>query len=111
MLPLIVGILVAGPASGYLSDRYGARPFATGGMLVAALSFVLLIAAAGELQLLDVRADPAPERRSAWGSSRRRTRPAVMNSLPPSQRGAGAGMLATFNELRRACSRSASSSR
>jgi MFS family permease len=29
MLPLTVGFLIAGPASGILSDRYGARPFAT----------------------------------------------------------------------------------
>ena len=43
MLPLIAGFLVAGPASGYLSDRFGARPFATGGMLLAAASFALLI--------------------------------------------------------------------
>ena len=42
MLPLTVGMLIAGPTSGYLSDRFGARPFATGGMLGAALSFVLL---------------------------------------------------------------------
>src|ERR1700685_3818530 len=42
MLPLTVGFLIAGPVSGWLSDRFGARPFATGGMLVAALSFVLL---------------------------------------------------------------------
>ena len=33
MLPLTVGMLIAGPTSGYLSDRFGARPFATGGML------------------------------------------------------------------------------
>ncbi len=43
MLPLTVGFLVAGPLSGYLSDRYGARPFATGGMLLGALSFILLM--------------------------------------------------------------------
>ena len=43
MLPLTLGMLIAGPTSGYLSDRFGARPFATGGMLGAALSFVLLI--------------------------------------------------------------------
>ncbi len=42
MLPLTVGFLVAGPASGWLSDRFGARPFATGGMLIAALRFFLL---------------------------------------------------------------------
>src|SRR5919205_2807106 len=43
MLPLTVGFLLAGPISGILSDRFGARPFATGGMLGAALSFVLLL--------------------------------------------------------------------
>ncbi|HWH64548.1 MAG TPA: MFS transporter, partial [Gaiellales bacterium] len=42
MLPLTVGFLIAGPTSGLLSDRFGARPFATGGMLIAALSFYLL---------------------------------------------------------------------
>ena len=43
MLPLTVGMLIAGPISGYLSDRFGARPFATGGMLGTALGFVLLM--------------------------------------------------------------------
>ncbi len=42
MLPLTVGFLLAGPLSGILSDRYGSRPFSTGGMLASALSFVLL---------------------------------------------------------------------
>ena len=42
MLPLTVGFLIAGPVSGWLSDRFGARPFATGGMVVAAASFLLL---------------------------------------------------------------------
>ena len=42
MLPLTGGFLVAGPLSGYLSDRFGARPFATGGMIAAAASFAML---------------------------------------------------------------------
>ena len=42
MLPLTLGMLIAGPTSGYLSDRFGARSFATGGMLGSALSFLLL---------------------------------------------------------------------
>ncbi|MGH3280189.1 MAG: MFS transporter, partial [Trebonia sp.] len=33
MLPLTVGFLIAGPLSGILSDRFGARPFSTGGMV------------------------------------------------------------------------------
>ena len=49
MLPLTLGMLAAGPASGYLSDRFGARWFATGGMLGAAVSFLLLRAAADRL--------------------------------------------------------------
>jgi MFS family permease len=32
MVPLTAGFLIAGPVSGWLSDRFGARPFATGGM-------------------------------------------------------------------------------
>jgi len=39
MLPLTTGFLVAGPVSGYLSDRFGPRPFATAGLLVAASAF------------------------------------------------------------------------
>ena len=95
MLPLIAGFLIAGPASGYLSDRYGARPFATGGMLVAAASFALLIVLpvsfayiwfALILFLNGIGMGLFASPNSAG----------VMNSLPPSQRGAGAGMLATF---------------
>ncbi len=44
MLPLTAGFFVAGPASGYLSDRTGTRALAAGGMLVFAASFVGLIA-------------------------------------------------------------------
>ena len=62
MLPLTVGFLIAGPASGWLSDRFGARPFATGGMVVAALSFVLLELLPVNFDVLAVRADPADER-------------------------------------------------
>ena len=43
MLPITIGFLVAGPVSGTLSDRLGARAFATAGLLLTALTFVLLI--------------------------------------------------------------------
>jgi MFS family permease len=95
MLPLIAGFLVAGPASGYLSDHFGARPFATGGMILAAASFLLLILLpvdfsypwfAAILLLNGVGMGLFSSPNSAG----------VMNSLPRSQRGAGAGMLATF---------------
>ena len=62
MLPLTVGFLVAGPVSGWLSDRFGARPFATGGMVLAARLVRPARAAAGRLRLLAVRRDPAAQR-------------------------------------------------
>ena len=43
MLPQTAGFLIAGPISGYLSDRFGARLFATGGMILAAIAFGLLM--------------------------------------------------------------------
>jgi MFS family permease len=43
MLPLTTGFLVAGPVSGYLSDRYGTRLFATAGLLVATCAFAGLM--------------------------------------------------------------------
>ncbi len=44
MLPLTAGFLLAGPVSGYLSDKFGGTPFAVGGMVLGAISFVLLLA-------------------------------------------------------------------
>jgi MFS family permease len=95
MLPLIGGFLVAGPASGYLSDRFGARPFATGGMILAAMSFLLLILLPVNFSyvwfaLILVLNGVGMGLFSSPNSA------GVMNSLPASQRGAGAGMLATF---------------
>jgi len=95
MLPLTVGMLVAGPTSGYLSDRFGARPFATGGMLGAAGSFALMLLLPTDfaypmfaLVLLLVGI--------SMGMFASPNRAAVMNSLPPSDRGAGGAMNQTF---------------
>ena len=43
MLPLTVGFLAAGLVSGWLSDRYGARVFTTGGMILGAATFLGLM--------------------------------------------------------------------
>jgi MFS family permease len=95
MLPLIGGFLVAGPASGYLSDRFGARPFATGGLLLAALSFLLLIVLPVNFSYLWF-ALVLLLNGVGMGLFASPNSAGVMNSLPPHQRGAGAGMLATF---------------
>ena len=43
LLPLTAGILIAGPISGFASDRFGARGFATAGMVVFGASFIGLM--------------------------------------------------------------------
>jgi len=43
MLPLTVGVLLVGPVSGWLSDRYGPKLFAAGGMTLGALTFLGLM--------------------------------------------------------------------
>jgi MFS family permease len=95
MLPLIAGFLIAGPLSGTLTDHFGARPFATGGMVGSALMFVLL-----ELLPIDfpywlfaLLLLLMGLTMGAFGSP---NRAGVMNSLPAGHRGAGSGMNSTF---------------
>jgi MFS family permease len=95
MIPLTVGFFVSGPLAGRLADRFGARPFATAGLVLmggALLGlqalpmdfpyplFALLLLLVG----LSLGLFAAPNTS------------AVMNSLPANQRGAGGGMLNTF---------------
>ncbi len=95
MLPLTLGMLVAGPTSGYLSDRFGARWFATGGMLGTALSFYLLTLLPIDFSFWLFAAVLAMVGIS-MGMFASPNRAAVMNSLPPEHRGAGGGMNQTF---------------
>jgi MFS family permease len=95
MLPLTLGMLVAGPTSGYLSDRFGARWFATGGMLGSALSFYLLTLLPIDFSF-PVFALILAMIGVSMGMFASPNRAAVMNSLPPQHRGAGGGMNQTF---------------
>jgi MFS family permease len=95
MLPLTIGLLLAGPASGYFSDRYGARPFATAGMVLTAVGFGLLMVLPTDFSypvfgaiLFLIGA--------SMGLFASPNRAAVMNSLPRRDRGAGGAMNQTF---------------
>jgi MFS family permease len=95
MLPLTVGYFVSGPTAGVLSDRFGARGFATAGLLLFGASFIgllllpidfpywafaLLLAANG----IGTGMFGAPNAT------------AIMSSVPAKQRGAASGMRSTF---------------
>ncbi len=95
MIPLTVGFLVAAPLSGILSDRFGARMFTVGGLIVIIVSFGLFVAIPVNfsyplfalillLNGVGIGLFSSPNRAD------------VMNGLPANKRGVGAGMTATF---------------
>jgi MFS family permease len=95
LLPLTAGFFIAGPLSGALSDRFGARWFASGGMLLFALSFVGLlvlpvnfpyVAFALLIALNGVGIGMYSSPNSA----------SVMSSVPAQYRGVASGMRSTF---------------
>ena len=95
MLPLTVGFLLAGPLSGYLSDRFGARLFSTGGLLLVAAAFVGLLFLPVDFPYplfaaLLVVSGIGQGMFAAPNTS------AIMSSVPDHQRGVASGMRATF---------------
>jgi MFS family permease len=95
MIPLTLGFLVAGPVSGWLSDHYGARPFATGGMLLTAASFAALMLLPIDFAYW-VFAVLLLVNGIGSGLFAAPNTAGIMNAIPARQRGAASGMRATF---------------
>ncbi len=95
MLPMTVGFLVAGPLAGSLSDRFGARPFTVGGMLLMAATFLALV-------MIPVNFDYRVFALLVFlnglggGIFTAPNTAAIMSSVPAAQRGAASGVRATF---------------
>ena len=95
LLPLTAGFLLAGPLSGHLSDRFGTRALATGGLALVAASFLGLLALPvnfhyPEFAALLVLSGIGQGMFSAPNTS------AIMSSVPVTQRGVASGMRSTF---------------
>jgi MFS family permease len=95
LLPLTIGFLVAGPLSGWLSDRFGARAFATGGLLLTAVSFVGLLMLPTDFVYWQFAALAALNGIGSGFFSAPNTT-GIMNAVPARQRGAASGMRGTF---------------
>jgi EmrB/QacA subfamily drug resistance transporter len=98
MLPMTAGFLIAGPLSGALSDRFGARYFSTGGMLITAAAFVGFLTLPADfdyvpfallLLMLGI----------GMGAFASPNTASIMNAVPPEHRGASSGMRATFQNV------------
>ena len=95
MMPMMAGFFLMGPVCGKLSDRYGARFFSTGGMVLSVVGFLLLTALPPNfnylpflfiLLLLGC----------GMGMFAAPNTTAIMNSVPADQRGASSGMRSTL---------------
>ena len=95
MLPLTAGFLIAGPISGALSDRYGPRPFATAGLLLAACAFtgLMLLPVIFPFWLFAIIIFCNGVGSGLFASP---NTSAIMSSVPPWDRGAASGMRSTF---------------
>jgi MFS family permease len=94
MLPLTIGFLIAGPASGAISDRFGARAFATGGLLLTALTFVGLIMLPADFNYV-LFAGLLAFNGIGMGLMAAPNSAAIMNAVPAGERGAASGIRAT----------------
>jgi MFS family permease len=94
MLPLTAGFLLAGPAAGYLSDRFGSMPFSVGGMLLTAASFMAFLALPADFSYVSfavlLLANGLGSGLFAAPNSTQ-----IMNSVPASERGQASGVRAT----------------
>ncbi|MET8796440.1 MFS transporter [Nocardia sp. NPDC004568] len=95
MVPMTIGFLLSAPLSGALSDRFGTRAFTTTGMIVTAGTFAGLIALPVDFSYW-VFALILLINGIGMGLFSSPNRALVMNSLPDTSRGSGAGMMTTF---------------
>jgi MFS family permease len=98
MLPMTVGFLIAGPLCGNLSDRFGARYFSTGGMLLSAAAFAIFLLVPADFDYIPFGV-LLLALGIGQGSFAAPNTASIMNSVPPEHRGAASGMRATFQNV------------
>ena len=95
MIPFMLGFVVAGPISGKLSDRYGARLFATSGMLLTAAMYAVMMTFPANFSYLPF-ATVMFVSGIGGGMFASPNTASIMNSVPARYRGAASGMRVTF---------------
>jgi len=95
LLPLTIGFLIAGPLSGWISDRRGARALSTVGMLIFGASFIGLLLVPTDFRYLWFSVLVLVNG-IGGGMFSAPNATAVMNSVPAESRGSAAGIQAAF---------------
>jgi len=95
LIPLTIAFLLSAPLSGILSDHFGAKAFTVGGALLSAVTFLLLAFLPVDFNYWQFALLVAING-AGTGLFISPNRAEMMNSVPANQRGAAAGMIATF---------------
>ena len=94
MLPLTAGVIIMGPISGWLSDKYGPRWIATIGMIITTISFLVLADLPYNFQYVyfGLALFMMGVGNGMFGSPNSAS---IMNSVPAQDRGVASGMMTT----------------
>ncbi len=95
MMPMMIGFIIMGPLSGWLSDRYGSRGLASTGMILLTASFLFMLLLPYNFQYWQL-AILLLTQGMGMGMFAAPNTASIMNSVPPESRGAASGMTATI---------------
>ena len=95
MLPMSLGVALTGPLSGWLSDKHGARVFATAGMIITGIAFLAFCMLPANFEYLPF-AVILLVMGIGNGIFMSPNMASVMNSVPAEHRGVASGMRSTL---------------
>ncbi|HYB04377.1 MAG TPA: MFS transporter, partial [Nitrososphaerales archaeon] len=98
LVPMLIGFVIMGPIGGRFSDRHGAKLFATGGMVISAGALIALSLLPFNFEFTEFAAILLIFGIGA-GMFVSPNTAAIMNSVPPQDRGVGSGMRATLQNV------------
>ena len=95
LIPVSASLAVLGPISGWLSDRFGPRPFLLAGIGISAAGFLWLATIGPQESFLEL-AGPLALVGAGMGLFAAPNRAAMMTAVPPTRRGVASGIGTTF---------------
>ncbi len=98
MMPMLMGFVIMGPLSGWLSDRHGARALASAGLIITAVGLLMLTTLPYNFAYIDF-ASIIFLVGIGGGMFAAPNTAAIMNSVPPALRGVASGMRATLQNV------------
>ncbi len=95
LIPVSAALAATAPVSGWLSDRFGVRPFAVSGLAISAVGFAWLTTLGPQTTYVEMLLGFILVG-AGMGLYAAPNRASIMNAVPPNRRGVAAGISATL---------------